>query len=117
MKAIAKQNTSSNIKPMDGSPQLGVLTGGQYVYGDLSLTGTDIINFEHYYKADGTKVPLGKKCKVFIGNNLVVTNEVEPTPDPTPDPTPEPSGLVPLTVTIEGDGYKTVTVDLLPNDN
>lgn len=30
---------------------------------------------------------------------------------------PEPTNkLVPLTVTIEGEGYKSVTVDLIPND-
>src|SRR5690606_15494319 len=31
------------------------------------------------------------------------------------EPDPEPTNLVPLTVTIEGEGYKSVTVDLLPN--
>lgn len=91
MKGTAKQGTVSNIKPMEGGVAIASLPGGQYVYGDLSPTGSDIINFTHYYKADGTKVELSKPCKVFIGNNLIVTNENEPTTDPeTPtDPDPE----------------------------
>ena len=94
MKGIAKAGTQSNIKPMDGSAQLATLFGGQYVYGEKSVAGTDIINFSHYYKAYKTKVPLAKPCKVTTAN-LILSNEIEPpgtepTPTPEPEPTPDP---------------------------
>ena len=94
MKGVAKAGTQSNIKPMDGSAQLATLFGGQYVYGEKSVAGTDIINFSHYYKADKTKVPLAKPCKVTTAN-LILSNEIEPPgteppPTPEPEPTPEP---------------------------
>jgi len=85
MKAKAKDLTVSNIKPMAGGAAIATLTAGQYVFGDLSSQGTDIINFSHYYTADGVKVELGKPCKVFISTNLIVTNENETTPPPDPD--------------------------------
>lgn len=93
MKATAKEGTISNIKPMAGGGAIATLTGGQYVFGDLSSQGTDIINFSHYYTATGVKVELGKPCKVYIGTNLIITNETEPTtpPDPNPDPDPTPT--------------------------
>lgn len=84
MKATAKPNTVSNIKPMDGGVAIATLSGGEYVFGDLSSQLTDIINFSHYYTAEGVKVPLSRLCKVYIGNNLILTNDVEGTPDPEP---------------------------------
>lgn len=92
MKGIAKNGTVSNIKPMEGGGAIASLSGGQYVYGDLSPTGSDIINFTHYYKVDGTKVlllygvpPILKQCKVTVAN-LILEDVPEPTTDPEPDP-------------------------------
>lgn len=112
-KGIAKVGTSSNIKPMAGGGAIATLYGGQYVYGDLSSAGTDLIDFVHYYKADGTRVSLGQLCKVTVGN-LVLTDENEPNmpiPDPEPEPEPTPSEF---TVTVKATGFKAVTVDLEP---
>src|SRR5688572_18139750 len=86
MKGTVKDGVTSNIKPMDGSAQLGVLTGGQYVFADLNASATDLINFNHYYTVDGLKVILAKPCKVYIGTNILLSNEVEsevPPPPPT----------------------------------
>jgi len=47
MKAKAKDGTTNNIKPITGGGAIATLTGGQYVFGDLSTQGTDIINFDH----------------------------------------------------------------------
>lgn len=115
MKGTAKSGTVSNIKPMQGGGAIASLSNGQYVFGDLSAVGTDIINFSHYYREDGTKVLLPVPCKVTTAN--LILEDVEENTDPIPDPEPEPTNkLVPLTVTIEGEGYKSVTVDLIPND-
>jgi len=86
MKAKAKDGTINNIKPMAGGGAIATLTGGQYVFGDLSSQATDIINFDHYYTATGVRVELGKPCKIYIGNNLILTNETEPTDPPDPEP-------------------------------
>ena len=84
MKAKAKDGTANNIKPMSGGGAIATLTGGQYVFGDLSSQATDIINFSHYYTASGVKIELGKPCKVYIGTNLTLTNETETTEPPDP---------------------------------
>ena len=88
MKGTVKNGVSVNIKPMDGSLQLGVLTGGQYVFAELNATATDLINFDHYYTELGVRVNLAKPCKVYIGSNIILTNETEVEPDPTPTPIP-----------------------------
>lgn len=87
MKAKAKEGTSTNIKPMAGGGAIATLTGGQYVFGDLSSQATDIINFSHYYTATGVRIELGKPCKVYIGSNLIVTNETESTTPTDPEST------------------------------
>jgi len=86
MKATAKSGTTNNIKPMAGGGAIATLTGGQYVFGDLSTQGTDIINFDHYYTASGVRIELGRPCKVYIGTNLILTNETETTTPPDPEP-------------------------------
>jgi len=117
IKGTAKSGTITNIKPMAGGGAIATLTPGQYVYGELSALETDIINFDHYYTADGTLVDLGVLCKVSVGN-LIVTAEQEPGTEP------PPSGTLPVihysrTETFRADGYpdKTVTTefDWTPN--
>ncbi len=91
MKGTVKNGVAVNIKPMDGSAQLGVLTGGQYVFAELNVSATDLINFDHYYTELGVRVNLAKPCKVYIGSNILLTNEVEGEVPPPPDPTPIPA--------------------------
>lgn len=106
MKGTAKNGTVSNIKPMEGGGAIASLLGGQYVFGDLSSLQTDLINFNHYYKADGTKVLLPKPCKVTTAN-LILEDIPEGTPDPTPDPDPEPTPAFPASfVLTEPNGAK-----------
>lgn len=94
MKAIAKVPT--NIKPMSGGEKIDTLGIGEFVFGDYSSQETDIINVNKIYTKDGfVRRTLSVPCKVFIGNNLIVTNETEsetPTEpeEPTTDPDPEP---------------------------
>ena len=108
MKGTVKTGLTVNIKPMDGSAQLGVLTGGQYVFGDLSAAGTDLININYYFKVDGTKVNLTKPCKVFIGSNMIVTNETEPGGEPQPVP-----ATIPLEFSVSnGDGNNMIEVSV-----
>lgn len=97
-KGIAKPGSESNIKPMAGGAEIAKLLGGQYVYGTLSAAKTDLMNFSHYYRADGTRVVLGKPCKVTTANLLPLIDEADPflptdppvDPEPEPNPDPEP---------------------------
>jgi len=110
MKATVKTNKTANLKPMDGSGQLGVLIAGQYVFGELSVQETDIINFNHYYTESGVKIPLSKPCKVFIGDNLIITNEVEDDSPPGPDPEVPPVVYPPVSVSFDFTDKKTLTI-------
>ncbi len=68
----------TNIKPMDGGTTIAQLMIGDYVYGTVGAT--DIMGFSHYYRA-GTKIPLGKPCKAYIGSGATamnITSEAEP---------------------------------------
>ena len=88
-KGLAKAGTSSNIKRMDNSVILASLKGGDSVYGTLSSQKTDIINFDHFYRADGARWELGAMCKVTV-SNLTLNEEAEPgTPPPPPPPPPQ----------------------------
>ncbi len=87
-----KANVFTNIKPMAGGAAIMGLQPGDWAFGDLSTTGSDLINFDHFYRANGARVELDQMCKATAAN-LTITNESEgttPPPDPTPDPTPDP---------------------------
>jgi len=90
MKGVQKEGTSSNLKPVDGVGPIKTLLAGEWVYGNLSATGSDIIGFTHYYNADGVKIELDEPYKVSV-TNLIKSNEVEPTGTPAPTPEPEPT--------------------------
>jgi len=69
---------------MDGSPASGLtMQMGDYAYGDLSITGSDLINFDHFYRVGGIRVELNKPCKANATNMSKVTED-EPTTDPPP---------------------------------
>jgi hypothetical protein len=87
MKATAKYPT--NLKStLSGGEVVKVMQKGDYLYGTAGAT--DMMDFYHYYLASSVMVELGKKCKAFIGTNLILTNEAEPTipTDPIDPPTP-----------------------------
>jgi hypothetical protein len=84
MKGIAKALT--NIKPMLGGLTIAQLPIGGWVYGDR--VPTDLVNFSHFYRADGTRVELTNSagpvmCKCYIGN-LTLVDEIEPGTIPPP---------------------------------
>ena len=99
MKGTARVIT--NVKPMAGGDVLIQLQVGDYVYGTLSIGGTDLIDFYHVYTKAGIKVSLGLKCKASV-SGLTLTNEIEPLPPVDP---PVPSVKRKATWTIEGKTY------------
>jgi hypothetical protein len=81
----------TNVKPMDGSSVLAQLQVGWYVYGDKSVTGTDLINIISYYKgSESAKVNLTKPCKVTVSNlqPLILVTTPPPVVPPTGTPLP-----------------------------
>jgi hypothetical protein len=83
---------STNLKPMAGGVAIAQLPVGGWVYGTKGAT--DLTGFDHFYKANGERVELVKNgvsvmCKAYIGTNLTLKEEEEPT-NPPPDPEPDP---------------------------
>lgn len=71
-KGIARSAT--NIKSMTGVPS-GVIASlpiGGWVIGDLSPSGTDLINITEWYRLTGEVTPLAVPCKASIANLTVV---------------------------------------------
>lgn len=81
-KGVVNPGYIANIKELATGVIKHKATAGEYVYGDLSSAGTDLIGFTHYYNTAGGRVELGAVCKVSIGANLTVTPEAEPTEPP-----------------------------------
>lgn len=88
----------------------GTMRPGDYVYGNLNTTvpPTDIMNFTHFYRADGSKFELPIECKASVSNSgvptMTLTNEAEPgTPPP-----PQPNGEFTVTMVFK-DGDKVLT--------
>jgi len=102
IKGTAKNGTLTNIKPMAGGTAIYQLTGGQYVYGEYSTLQTDIINFDHYYGADGVLHALGVLCKCSVGNLTVIAEQE-------PGTQPPPAGDINIDITLKSDGTITGT--------
>lgn len=90
-----------NVKTVDGSAMILPLTMQleDWVYGDISVTGSDIMNFTYFFRKDGTQVSLPKPCKASAANMLIDPNAVEnpePPVDPTVPPVIDPKSLVTL---------------------
>lgn len=91
----------ANVKTVDRSalPEPLAMQIGDWVYGTLSVTGSDIMNFDHFFRKDGSRVPLPKLCKATVGNmtidQLAVENPdpTEPPVDPPVEPPVDPKGL------------------------
>jgi hypothetical protein len=129
VKATALQAT--NIKSLSGVPSgaLYTLPIGGWVYGDRSLTGSDIVNLK---KIDGTVNGFYRPTGEFVSSqyelkisatNLKVETITTPPPDPDPDPTPEENTLkvtasivngMPTIVIVGANGVADVTVDGIP---
>jgi hypothetical protein len=84
MKGVAKAGTTTNVKNMASSAIVTTLLGGDYVFGEPNvLPPTDLIKFDHIYRASGQRVDLGGLCKCVV-QNLILSNDVEaPAPVPT----------------------------------
>jgi len=89
-KATAKVPT--NIKISSGVIVASLPAGG-IVYGELSASRTDLVNFDHFYKPGMIRVNLeNPPCKISLSNMTIPVVEADPgvivVPPPTPPPTP-----------------------------
>jgi len=107
-KGTQKLNTApTNIKPMDGRPTIAGLQPGWYVYGNLSTTGTDIVDVTAYYKGNEmAKVTLSTPCKLSIGNLTVTDVSAPPPPPPVGEPKPPKKVTV---INDDGSTYEATT--------
>ena len=82
-KGVAKQAT--NIKAMSGVPSGAVATLpiNGWVFGNLSSTGTDLVDINEWFRPSGEKVPLNFPCKASVSNLTVTKTEIIPPPPST----------------------------------
>lgn len=92
----------ANIKTVDGSPSSTglAMNVGDYAYGELSASGTDLVGFSHFYRVGGAKIELGEPCKANATNMSKIT---ETEPGTNPNPIPIPTVTVTYTATLEDD--------------
>lgn len=119
-KATVKSNVSSGLRIrdiQDPSVILGhlhyntLLRRGDSVYGEVKIDNR--IYFSKVYRANGTVENIAGSSVVREGTTEWMTLSDEQEPNPNPGPVPEPD-VKPLRVTIGGDDYETVTVELKP---
>lgn len=58
------------------------MKAGDYVFGTLNTAQTSIMNFDHFYRATGARVELGKLCTAVTMYMVVDPNAVENPPPP-----------------------------------
>lgn len=108
---IIVNKINARMLPNKDSADVGDLYLNDRVYGEV-VNGW--IRFERVYKANGV-IDDGTKGYAAVHNP---SNPGEPymrlEDIPEPSPTPEPPVVKPLTVTIEGESYKTVVVTVEP---
>jgi len=85
-KGIAR--VPANIKPMAGGNTIATVPVDGWVFGNLSPTGSDLIDVTDWYRPSGQKMPLVVPCKVSIAN-LTVKPYMEPPPVDEPPPNEE----------------------------
>jgi hypothetical protein len=112
MQGTLLKNINVRLLPNKDSADMGDLYLNDRVYGPV-VNGW--IHFDRVYKAngvidDGTK---GYAAVVDPLNQAVKFMDLQDIPEPVPTPEPEPT-VKPLTVTIEGENYKTVVVTVEP---
>lgn len=101
----------ANIKTMDGSamPSPLAMNVGDYAYGTVSVTKSDLTNFSHFYRKNGSRVELGRLCKANAAS-MMFKEEAEPG---TPVPPEPPSGVtLKHAILVYSDG--SIAVDGIP---
>ena len=109
---VSKINARS--LPSMVSTDVGDLYLNDKVYGEV-VNGW--IKFERVYKANGVidDATKGYAATVNPLNHSEVFMKLEDKPEPNSNPIPEPPPAVkPLTITIGGDDYESVTIELKP---
>jgi len=112
---IIVNKINARLLPSINSTDVGDLFLNDKVYGEV-VNGW--IHFERVYKANGVidDATKGYAATVNPLNHSEVFMKLEDKPEPVPVPTPEPEppAVKPLTITIGGDDYESVTVELKP---
>lgn len=105
---------NARLLPGINSADVGDLYLNYKVYGDVSAGW---LKFERVYRANGV-IDDGVKGYAAIHNPtnptdvyMKLEDRLEPDSNPFPDPVPV---VKPLTVTIAGDDYQSVTIELKP---
>jgi hypothetical protein len=121
MKGTVNSTTTSGVKIRTGMSAIPETDTGKKLFPGDRVYGTVLGNwiaFTDVYRNDGTVEDLGGTRYAAVANPtnlsekyLTLTNEPEP---PVPDPDPQPSVLPTLEISIGGDGYETVNVELKP---
>lgn len=88
-KGVAR--VATNIKSMSGVPggTIATLPIGGWVFGNLSPTGSDLIDILEWYRPSGEKMPLSVSCKASAANLTLSDASPETPPDNPPEPTDE----------------------------
>ncbi len=111
---IIVNKINARLLPGVNSADVGDLYLNDKVYGEV-INGW--IKFERVYRANGV-IDDGTKGYAAIHNPTNLTdmymnleNKLEPDSNPFPDPAP---AVKPLTISIGGEDYETVTIELKP---
>jgi hypothetical protein len=112
---IIVSKINARLLPTVSSMDVGDLYLNDRVYGDVN---DGWISFDRVYKANGV-IDDGTRGFAAVTNPLnraevFIKLEDKPEPVPAPTPEPEPPAVKPLTVTITGEDYESVTVELKP---
>jgi hypothetical protein len=112
---IIVSKINARLLPTTSSTDVGDLYLNDRVYGEVK---DGWIQFDRVYKANGV-IDDGTRGFAAVTNPLnhsevFIKLEDKPEPLPTPTPEPEPPAVKPLTISIGGDDYETVTVELKP---
>lgn len=87
MKATLKMGFA-NVKYMSGGGAVAAMQAGDYVFGKYNTTKSDIVGFDHFFRANGTRFDLHVPCKVWAAFMAIDWNANEQPTDPPPAPGP-----------------------------
>ena len=80
--------SGANVKSLATGVIRATMQAGDYVIGDVSVTGSDMINFREFFRVNGAVFSLPDICKVSLTNLSVPVLVGTPTPDPIPTTSP-----------------------------